>query len=101
MDKKTILDLLMVTVNEIQTKSGENSRLVLPETVPIEDLPGFDSLRGLEVICSLEELLKRKISDDNLFVTKEGDRLLSLNEVADRLLELASPPSGGKRGRNK
>jgi hypothetical protein len=65
-------------------------------TVPLRDIPGFDSLLAVEtgVVlagefgCVLEGKGKQSV---NLFVSEDGTRALSVAEIAGRLTESLRP----------
>ncbi len=97
MSVRQLISMLEATVREIQEQSGEEPIAISPKTVPLRQLPGFDSFRVLEVLCALEEKLNQKISDENLFVSEDTARLLSIEEVAGRIHAIDLKSLGGNR----
>lgn len=70
----------------IQTESGREVPPVDGRTRPIGDLPGFDSMSGLEATVELGQRLGCEIPEDvNLFVNDKGTRALRIEEVARQI----------------
>ena len=91
MTRKEILTKLEEAISNIQEKSGEDFTTIEEKTCPIGDLPGFDSLRAVEVTVELGDLLNKEIGGDvNLFVSKDGSRALKLNEIVDKIYRVVS-----------
>ena len=82
-------DQIIKALIQIQKNSGRE----LPEQItgrmkPIGDLDGFDSLNGLE----LSVVLASQFGTDpkeNLCISEDGYRALTLNEIAARVCETA------------
>lgn len=89
---QTIIDVL----SEIQTISGREVIAMSGSTCPIGQLPGFDSLNGIEVTLELSSRLGYDFEVDNLLVDDVGHRALSIGEVADRIQELLNQPRKAK-----
>lgn len=91
MTRNDILTKLKEAISNIQEKSGENFTTIMEKTCPIGGLPGFDSLRAVEVTVELGDLLNKEIGGDvNLFISKDGSRALKLNEIVDKIYRLVS-----------
>ena len=56
---------------------------------PFKDVEGFDSLSGIEATVLLSETLGQDLPD-SVFTPEEGNRMLSINEVADTVLGCTS-----------
>ena len=76
-------------INAIQQASGNPLLPVLPESKPIGDLPGFDSLLGLEVTLELEKVVGH-LPWQNVFVNDEQTKALTVSEVVSRIASLES-----------
>jgi len=90
--KQEALERLIELVTEVQQgKSGrEIPREIDERTLPIGDLPGFDSLNGIELTLMLPDELSW--SGENLCVSEDGKRALSIGEMVNRLLgDLTEP----------
>ena len=85
MDKATVTQQVVQAVVKVQEASGRAARGFGPSTRPIGDAPGFDSLNGVEVTVALSHSLGHELPDDNLFVSQDGKRALSISEIADNL----------------
>lgn len=85
MDKETVTQQVVQAVAQVQEASGRAARGIGPLTKPIGDAPGFDSLNGVEVTVSLSQSLGYELPDDNLFVSQDGKRALSISEIADNV----------------
>lgn len=66
-------------------ESGRELVPIGPDTRPIAELPGFDTLNGVEATLLLERALGRELGTDQLFVSADGRRALPVSEVVERL----------------
>lgn len=82
--QKIIIDVL----SEIQTISGRELIPMNGSTCPIGELPGFDSLNGIETTLQISEKLGYDFPVDNLLVDDAGHRALTIREVAERACQL-------------
>lgn len=77
-------------VREVQRLGGCPDIKVTLQTRPMDDLPDFDSLRGVEAVVTLSIKLGCEIGcgkdDVNLF--KRGGKALSIADVTDRVVDL-------------
>jgi hypothetical protein len=78
---KIVIDLLI----KIQELSGRNVPKIKRNTIPVGELPGFDSLNGLELVFMLPDGVDW--SGDNLCVSENGKRALNVQEIVERLLD--------------
>ena len=88
MNRDAILEQVIGVVQQIQEASGRATGEIHPRTKPIEDTDGFDSMSGIEATMALSESLGRDIREDNLFVSRDGRRALSITEVTDSLSKI-------------
>lgn len=83
------VELVKQTVLEIQKVSGREIIRIQEQTVPIGGVPGFDSLNGVELAAMVDDAAG--IGDiGNLCASQDGERALSVKEIAERIVELTS-----------
>ena len=86
MDRQQIVAKVLQTVTQIQEVSGRSSAGISVSTRPVRDVEGFDSLCGVEATIMLSESLGVALPDDyNPFISDDGERALSVGEIADGL----------------
>ena len=91
MNTSELQELIIQILTEIQAMSGRPPSDMAKGSRPIGDLPGFDSLNGLEATVELAHRLDCVIPEDiNLFVSEKGDRALRIHEISIRLQKLLS-----------
>jgi len=92
MERIEIERRLIETLYEVQELSGCARVEIDLKTCPIDDLDGFDSLRGVETTVLLSMKLKHEFKagkgEVNLFVSEDGRRVLKIEETVNRLIEL-------------
>jgi hypothetical protein len=76
--------MLIDVVCEIQNLSGRTAVPVSGLTCPILDVPGFDSLNGVEATIEAIDRLNQELDYNNVFV--DNDKALTIREAATRLL---------------
>jgi acyl carrier protein len=77
---------LIDCIKELQAFSGEDSVEVGLLTKPYFDLPNFDSLRALEVICELEKKLKIGVEIKAVFFNVDDKGLPpTVKEIAQEI----------------
>lgn len=87
---KTEIEILLITiVTNLQEISGREAIPVTRDTDPLEDLPDFDSLNGVEATVDAMEQLELDLDYNNVFVKDDGT--LTIAEAAERLFESQSP----------
>ena len=97
MDKQQIIAKVVETVTQVQDVSGRPSAGIGVSTRPVQDVEGFDSLCGVEATVMLSESLGVALPDDyNPFISDDGERALSIGEIAETL----STYVGSKASRN-
>ena len=85
---EAVSEALVEVLREVQEMSGKEMPAVSAELCPIGDLDSFDSLSGVEATVMLEVQLGIPLVVETVFVSKEGDRALSISEIATMI---ASP----------
>jgi hypothetical protein len=89
MSKDEVSQKLCDAIQRFQELSGERKPKLTPETVPIGELPGFDSQRAMEVLVEVEGLLGCGLEGDvNLFVSKDGRHPLNIGQITNRIFNL-------------
>ena len=91
MTKDEAYRIVVDAINEIQELSGREIIDITDRMRPIGDLQGFDSANGLELTMSLAEKSDVEIPlDENILVSEDGSRALTVGEVATRLLKFVN-----------
>lgn len=86
MDRQQIVAKVVQTLTQIQEVSGRSSAGIGVSTCPVRDVEGFDSLSGVEATVMLSESLGIALPDDyNPFISDDGERALSIGEIAENL----------------
>ncbi len=85
MDQATIEKLLSDTVRALQELSGREHVAITARTRPVLDVPGFDSLNGVEATIEVLGQLGLETDFNNIFV--EEDKALSISQAAKRLVK--------------
>lgn len=89
MNKEEVTAKVVDAVAQVQEASGQPSGHIDANVCPITDLDGFDSLSGLEATVLLSESLGHELPNDyNPFVSKDGRRALTIEEIADNLCSI-------------
>lgn len=97
MDKQEIVTKIVQTVVEVQDLSGRASSEIDASTLPLKDVEGFDSLSSLEATVMLSESIGVDIPENyNPFISKDGNRALSVSEIADNLRTHIGPEAIAK-----
>ena len=89
MNRDIIVRQVIEAVAQVQQASGRSVEGIGPDTRPFNDVEGFDSLSGVEATMLLSETLGRDLPD-SVFAPEQGNRVLSVNEIADRVLGCTS-----------
>ena len=84
MNKKEMEQLLIDAVRKIQEASGREVVAMGPAMRPVLDMPGFDSLNGVEATVEVLSRLNLQLEFNNAFV--EDARALTIGEAAERLM---------------
>ncbi len=86
MDRDDIVRHVISAVTQVQKTSGRSVGGIGPDTRPFKDIQDFDSLCGVEATVLLSEAVGRELPD-SVFVPQVGNRLLSVREIADGVVE--------------
>ena len=90
MDTASIKSVVLDVLREVQEISGEEYVNVSTRDKPLSMLTGFDSLKGVEATVMIEERLKCEIERDSLFVSVDGRRATTLEEICVHLSQISS-----------
>ena len=85
MNRDDIVRQVIEAVVEVQQASGRSIDGIGPDTRPFKDVEGFDSLSGVEATVLLSGTLGLDLPD-SVFTPEQGSQMLSVNEVADRVM---------------
>lgn len=75
-------------LQDVQQISGCKCPSIEDATKPMEDLEGFDSLRGLEVTVMLEAKLGVSAGAKSLFISPSGNVALPFSSIVDAFFKL-------------
>ena len=84
MNQKDMEQILINIVCNIQKISGREEVPVTADTKPVLDIPGFDSLNGVEATVEVLDQLGIDLDFNNVFV--EDDSALTIQQAATRLI---------------
>jgi acyl carrier protein len=96
MNKKEIHDLVVETLEFIQELSGQEKVDINEGTVPIGQLPGFDSMNGVELSMMISKYIPME-KNVRLCVSDDGKKALSVRRIVERLEKLLDATRGGKK----
>ena len=85
MSRDGVMEKVIQAVAQVQEASGRAVGQISAGTRPMGDISGFDSLNGVEVTVDLSQSLGQELPNDNIFVSKDGRRALSIAEITDNL----------------
>lgn len=89
MTRNEVIRIVIEKLTEIQEISDRKKVPISDNTIPIGELPGFDSMSGVDFASRIDAVLG--IGDvGNLCASKDGKRALKVGEIADRILEITS-----------
>ena len=91
MNRDEIVQQAIEAVVQVQQASGRSVEGIGPDTRPFKDVEGFDSLSGVEATVLLSETLGQELPD-SVFTPEQGTHVLSINEIADRVVGYTSAP---------
>jgi acyl carrier protein len=83
---KEVVAAILTVLEEVQALSGRTWRDLEAAAKPIGALDGFDSLCGVEATLILEERLNCSFGGSSAFVSPDGTRALSVNQIADSVI---------------
>ena len=90
MEKHQVRDVVLGVLREVQKISGREWSKPGPDDQPIGALVGFDSLSGIEATVMMASELGCDLGTDSIFVSADGKRALTLDEIALRVGEIVS-----------
>ena len=98
MDKREVMDKVAEAVRQVQETSRRTISEVGPNTTcPLIDVEGFDSLSSVEATVILSESLGVGVNlPDSVFLPEEGDRNLSISEIANNVCNIMEMEASGK-----
>jgi|GEM_PF-2458331 hypothetical protein len=79
-----VIEAVAAAITSIQERSGELSTELVPDTAVINGLPGFDSLRGLELSVAMSRFFEVP-EDANICISDDGKHALTISEIASKL----------------
>lgn len=88
MTRDEVQSVIVEVLREVQQISGREWKDIDLDATPIGCLDGFDSLSAVEATVMVEEKLDCKIEIDSVFVSDNGKRALTLQEISERLSRL-------------
>ena len=91
MNRDEIVQQAIEAVVQVQQASGRSVEGIGPDTRPFKDVEGFDSLSGVEATVLLSETLGQELPD-SVFTPEQGTHVLSINEIAHRVVGYTSAP---------
>lgn len=89
MEIKELEDLVISCIRQNIAHSYEDIPEILPTTGLFTDIAGFDSLRAIEVLITLEHKLGKELSPDHVFVSKPAgsDRVCDIANAIKAVLD--------------
>jgi acyl carrier protein len=85
MQVKEIESVIVGVLREVQIISGREWTELNPESKPLADLVGFDSLSAIEVTVAIEQKLECKFVIESIFISEDGKRALNLKQICDQV----------------
>jgi hypothetical protein len=76
---------LIETLAGLQSMAGREFRHISDDTVPFDDLPGFDSVNGVEAAVMFSELVSVEV-DSLAFVSHRSGHHLSIRETVETVI---------------
>ena len=95
MTPENVQTAILQTLKDIQAVSGRAWHDLPLTAVPIRDVEGFDSLLSVEATMLVEEKLGcGELKGDSIFISDDGQRALSISEIAEKVIKMASKKGG-------
>ncbi|MCH7662928.1 MAG: hypothetical protein IH859_03550 [Chloroflexi bacterium] len=86
MELEEIVDVVLKSIETIQSLSGDPMAEMSRDVHPLDSLAGFDSMRCIEVMCEVERLLGKELSKtDNFFLSEDSTKSLSILQSSARM----------------
>ena len=83
MQEKEIELFILAALRELQTNSGRLWIDLDPDSLPLRDLDGFDSLSAVEVTAAMEQKLECHFETESIFVSSDGKRALIVKQITE------------------
>jgi acyl carrier protein len=83
MDREIVCNALVEAMGEIQKQSGRPMVALTPASIPLTDLPGFDSLNCVEVAVIVEGKIGCEVATEHFI--RPGGQKLTIGEIADNI----------------
>ena len=95
MTRQQAEDAVIAVIAEIQEMSERKCPKITGTTIPIGDIPGFDSLNALEAASQIDRRLGIETPNDaRLFTNNTGQRPIPVSEIAQRIVDLVESAEG-------
>lgn len=95
METKETEKLLIESILDVLEPDTADSIKITPETRPLLDIPGFDSLLSFSALNSFEEKSGKNLSEFNdLFFSEGKDKYLSIKQIAKLLNDYLKKQGG-------
>ena len=89
MTRNEVIKIVIKKLTAIQEIGDREKIPISDNTIPINELPEFDSMSGVDFASMIDKVLG--IGDvGNLCASKDGKRALTVGEIANRILELTT-----------
>ena len=85
MTKPEAIAEIIAVILSIQEESGDETPGLQPDTVVIGGIPGFDSLRGLELAVSMTKYFDIT-EGENICISDDGTHALTVEQIATGLM---------------
>jgi hypothetical protein len=87
MEREKVEQAVIRCIQQVRALGGYREVVVTSDTVPLKDLPDFDSPNGVEVTVMLDAQLGGRLPKDavSVFTSEDGERPLSVREIAKRI----------------
>jgi acyl carrier protein len=85
MNQTELEEILIEVVCRLQELSGREKVSVTSDTKPVLDMPGFDSLNGVEATVEVLDRLKLDLGFNDVFIAEDKNKALTIREAAARL----------------
>ena len=92
MDRQEVENLLINVVSEIQKISGRDNVEVTSSSKPLLDMPGFDSLNGVEATVEVLSKLNLQLDIVSIFANDIG--AISIGEAAEIVMSHMTQKKG-------
>ena len=95
MNKEKVFHNIAEAIRQVQETGGRSISEINPDTCPLTDVEGFDSLSSVEATVILSESLGLDLPD-SVFLPEDGDQNLSISEIANNVCKIMEMEASGK-----